>query len=209
MYLLLLGLVNLSRRPLLVTGTRDAAALAMAVAGLVVVGPMELLFPVAAAMLYGPFVWLLLLLLYAMCVVLCLLALRPRLVLYNITTDKLRPLLAEVVERLDENARWAGDALSLPGLGAQLYVEGFGAMRTVTLASAGRRQNPGGWRRLENALRSALAREEVSRNPGGLLLLSAALGLIAAMVWSISQNPQAIADSLDEFIQMLRATTGM
>jgi hypothetical protein len=41
-YLLVLGVLNLSSRPLLTTGGRDAAALAMAIAGLMVVGPMEL-----------------------------------------------------------------------------------------------------------------------------------------------------------------------
>ena len=44
-YLLLLGAINLSRRPFLVTGARDLAALGVAVAGLVVVGPIELLLP--------------------------------------------------------------------------------------------------------------------------------------------------------------------
>jgi uncharacterized membrane protein len=208
-YFLLLGLVNLSRRPRLATGARDAAALAMAVAGLVIVGPMELLFPDAAAIRYGPFVWLLLIGLYVMLVVLCLLSLRPRLVLYNITTDKLRPILADVVERLDENARWAGDALSLPGLGAQLYIEGFQAMRSASLTAAGRRQNLGGWRRLEKALRSAIAREDVPRNPAGLLLLAVGLGLVGLMAWQISQHPQDIIQSLKDFAQSLRAMPGM
>jgi hypothetical protein len=45
-YLLLLGIVNLGRRPLLVSGVRDTAALALAISGLVIVGPIELFFPV-------------------------------------------------------------------------------------------------------------------------------------------------------------------
>jgi hypothetical protein len=44
-YLLLLGVVNWSRRPLLVSGGRDAAALALAVSGMAIVGPIELFFP--------------------------------------------------------------------------------------------------------------------------------------------------------------------
>ena len=70
MYLLLLGAVNLSRRSLLVSGVRDAAALALAVSGLVVIGPMELFFPFESAVKLGSYVWLLLLALYVMCVVL-------------------------------------------------------------------------------------------------------------------------------------------
>ena len=82
-------------------GVRDAAALALAVSGLVIIGPMELFFPFEAAARFGPHVWLLLLALYAMGVVLVLLLLRPRLVIYNISVDTLRPILAELVDRLD------------------------------------------------------------------------------------------------------------
>ncbi len=83
MYLLLLGAVNLSRRSLLVSGVRDAAALALAVSGLVVIGPMELFFPFESAIKLGAYVvgCLLALALYVMCVVLWLLLLRPRLVI--------------------------------------------------------------------------------------------------------------------------------
>ena len=129
MYLLLLGAVDLSRRPLLVSGLRDAATLALAVSGLVIIGPIELFFPFEAAVQFGPRVWLLLLALYALCVVLVLLLLRPRLVVYNISIDGLRAILAELVDRLDPDARWAGDSLALPGLGVQLYVDNFVAMR--------------------------------------------------------------------------------
>ena len=99
-YFLLLGAINLSRRPLLVSGVRDAASLALAVSGLIIIGPMALFFPYSAEARFGPHVWLMLLALYALIVVLWLLLLRPRLVIYNILADKLRPILAEVVNRL-------------------------------------------------------------------------------------------------------------
>ncbi len=209
MYMLLLGAVNLSRRPLLATGVRDAATLAVALSGLVVIGPMELLFPFEAAMVYGPFVWLMLLALYAMFVVLWLLLLRPRLVIYNITADKLRPILAEVVERLDAEARWAGDSLTLPTAGVQLYVDGFAALRCVSLVSAGGHQSHAGWRRLETELQSALDREESGRNPHGVTLVVAGLLLIAAVIWAIAQNPQAVAQSLLDIARELLKMVGM
>lgn len=209
MYMLLLGTINLSRRPLLVSGLRDAAALAVAISGLVVIGPMELLFPVEAAVVYGSYIWLLLLALYVMCVLLWLLMLRPRLVIYNITADKLRPILAEVVDRLDAEARWAGDSLTLPTLGTQLYVDGSMALRCVSLVSAGGLQNHAGWRRLETALESALAREEVARNPRGISLIGVGLLLILAVVWAIAQNPQAVAQSLLDIARGLLRMAGM
>jgi hypothetical protein len=209
MYLLLLGSLNLSRRPLLVSGVRDAAALALAVSGLVIVGPIELFFPSHAAMRFGPHVWLLLLVLYVMCVVLVLLSLRPRLVIYNISVDKLRPVLAELVEQLDTEARWAGDSLALPGLGVQLYIDNFASLRSASLISAGGSQSHQGWRRLEIALGDALAREEMSRNPRGLLLLGAGLLIIAGLLWAIAQNPQAVAQSLLDVAQSLLKMVGL
>ena len=159
-YLLWLGAINLRGRPLLLSGVCDTAILALAVAGLMVVGPMELFFPYDAAVQYGPRVWLLLATLYVTCSLLLLLLLKPRLVIYNISVNRIRPVLAEVVERLDSQARWAGDSLALPALGVQLYVDNFAAFRSVSLISAGGNQNRQGWRRLELALGTALAGEE-------------------------------------------------
>jgi hypothetical protein len=208
-YLLLLGTVNLSRRPLLVSGVRDTAVLALAISGLVIVGPMELFFPYQAALHFGPHVWILLLALYAMCVVLVLLMIRPRLIIYNMSLDKLRPILAELVDRLDAGARWAGDSLVLPGLGVQLYIDSFAALRSASLVSAGGNQSHQGWRKLELVLGDVLAREEVGRNPAGMGLLSVGLSIIAAMVWAIAQDPQAAAESLLNIVRSLLEIVGL
>lgn len=209
MYLVLLGAINLSRRPLLVSGVRDAATLALAISGLVIIGPMELFFPYTAAVRFGPHVWLLLLGLYVMCVVLVLLLLRPRLIIYNISVDKLRPTLAELVDRIDPAARWAGDSLVLPGLGVQLYVDHFATMRCASLISSGRNQSHPGWRRLETVLGDAMAREEVARNPRGLTLLGVGLLIIGIIVLAMAQNPQAIAQSLLDIARSFLALFGV
>jgi hypothetical protein len=197
MYLLLLGAINLSRRSLLVSGVRDGAALALAASGLIIVGPMELFYPFDSAIaLGGSFAWVLLVALYVMCVLLWLLLLRPRLVIYNSSAEKMRPILADVVSQFDADARWAGDSLVIPGLGVQLHIDGFAFLRCVSLVSAGGHQSHAGWRRLEGALRAALAREEAGRNPRGLLLVFAGLLCMAVIVLAIERNPEAVARSL-------------
>jgi hypothetical protein len=193
----------------LVSGGRDAAALALAVSGLAIIGPIELFFPFTAAARFGPHVWLLLLALYALCVVLVLLLLRPRLVIYNIAVDKLRPILAELVEKLDAEARWAGDSLVLPGLGVNLYIDNFPALRSASLISAGGDQSHQGWRRLETALGDALAREDIARNPRGLSLLGAGLLMVAVIVLTIAHDPQALAQSLLDIAQSLQELLGL
>jgi hypothetical protein len=209
MYLLLLGAVNLSRRSLLVSGVRDAAALALAVSGLVIIGPMELFFPFESAVKLGSYVWVLLLALYVMCVVLWLLLLRPRLVIYNISADKLRPILAELVGRIDGDVRWAGDSLAIPGLGVQLYIDNYASLGNVSLISAGGNQNHAGWRRLETSLRAALAREEATRSPRGLSLILAGLLCIAGIVLAIAHDPEAVARSLLDVAQALLKMVGL
>ena len=93
-YLVLVGSLSLSRRSLLVTGTRDAAALGLAVSGLCIVGPLELFFPDVTAGRFGPMAAVALLgfyvSLYVLLLVLALLMLRPRLIVYNISAEQLR-----------------------------------------------------------------------------------------------------------------------
>ena len=65
-YLLLIGLLNLGRRPFVTTGGRDLAALGVGISGLMIAGPMELFMPEAPARHFGGFVWLLLIALYGL-----------------------------------------------------------------------------------------------------------------------------------------------
>jgi len=196
-YLLLLGVINMYRRPFLVSGGRDTAALGLAVSGLAIVGPVELLFPVAASVNFGTVtVWVCLIALYALCLVLALLMLRPRLVVYNIAPNEFRPILAELAMELDSESRWAGDALLMPRLGVHLYLESAAQMRNVSLKSAGPNQNHQGWWRLESALRTALSEVKVARNPCGLFIITAGAVLSAALVAVVVHDPQGVTQTL-------------
>lgn len=200
-YLLLLGLVNLSSRPLLTSGGRDLAALALGISGLVVVGPMELFFPELAVERLGSYVWLLLLGLYALLVVLLALLPRPRLVIYNITVEQVRPTLANVVADLDPDARWAGECLALPRLGVQLYVEPFLAMRNVQLISSGPRQSFAGWRRLERGLVKGLKGMPSTPNPYGFSLVFFGLLMVALITFSVVSDAEGVAQTFREMLR--------
>ena len=153
--------------------------------------------------------WVLLAALYAMGVALWLLVLRPRLVIYNVSVDFLRPILAEVVSRLDADARWAGDSLAIPKLGVQLCMDGSGLLRGVSLVSAGGRQEPAGWRRLESALGAAWPARKSAAIRAHLALIGVGLVCVAAMLLAIWHDPQAAARSLLDlgqwFLRLLRS----
>ncbi len=201
-YLLLLGIVNFSRRPLIVSGGRDVAALAVALVGFVLVGPLALLLPMAAASRFGMWTWVLLLALYVLFVTMVVLMGRPRLVIYNITVNRLRPILAELATHLDSQARWAGDTLLLPQLGVHLHVETFPAMRNVSLVAIKAEQPIDGWQRLEHALSAELREIDVARNPRGLAFTMLAIVLGAGIVYSLTNNPAALAQALKDMFQL-------
>jgi hypothetical protein len=195
-YLLLLGIINLRTRPLLLTGTRDTLALALAVSGFVVAGPMELFLPEAIASILGGWVWLPLIALYVLGVTLLVLMLRPRLVIYNISWDQLQPGLRRVVSQLDADARWAGEGLVMPNSGVQLHVDYHAGLRNVQLNSLGASQNVAGWRRLEQALSKALATTRVPANTHAFSFLFFALAIAALIAYSLATGGQEIAQSL-------------
>ncbi len=195
-YLLLLGLVNLRRRPLLTTGGSDLAALGAALSGVMFIGPIELFRPDAFTTEFGNYVWIFLLLLYWMCLLLVVLMARPRLVVYNVSVDEFHPVLAEVANRLDPEARWAGNNLTLPRLGVHLHLDSFDLMRNVSLASSGSRQSLDGWRRLARELSTELRSVSVRPNPRAIGLILVAVLLLATTIFQMLSHPVELAQGM-------------
>lgn len=199
-YLLLVGAINLSRRPFVTTGARDTAALGVAVSGLMIIGPIELFMPRAAVVNFGAFIWVLLLAFYLLCLTLVVLLMRPRLVVYNVSLEEFRPVLAEAVTALDHDVRWAGNSLLLPNLGIEMHIETFPVMRNISLVAAHDQQNFRGWRRLEHALAQALARVEVARNPRGAAMILIGLMMTLMVYWELVRDPQGAVQALNDFL---------
>lgn len=195
-YLLLLGIINLRRRPTLTTGAADAAALGAAVSGAAFVGPIELFRPEAATAEMGPWVWVLLIALYGLVVSLAVLLARPRLVVYNLGQEELRPALAQAVAQVDPQARWAGNNLTLPTLGVSLHVESFELMRHISLKSSGDQQDMDGWRRFARALDRSLGGVAVEPNPRVVSFVALAVAGLTVAVVALQRDPSAVAESL-------------
>jgi hypothetical protein len=119
---------------------------------------------------------------------------RPRLVIYNISMEELRPVLADAAGRVDPEARWAGNHLTLPKLGVQLHLDSFDIMRNVSLVSSGGRQNIEGWRRLARELSRSLTPIRVKRNARAIGLLIVSVVLLTVSVTQLLNNP---ADTLE------------
>jgi hypothetical protein len=197
-YVLLLALVNAGRRPFLTSGGCDLTALGIALSGLMLVGPMELLRPQGATREFGNYIWLVLLMFYWLWLLLFVLLSRPRLVIYNMSAEELHAVLAEAASRIDSSARWAGNQLTLPTLGVQLHLDSLDIMRNVSLVSSGGRQNIDGWRRLARELRQSVANVHVKPNPRAIGLGSVSLVLLTLSVVSMLNNPDAVLQAMNE-----------
>jgi len=179
-YLMLLGAAHSVRRPVAVSGTWDGALLGAAVAGLVLVGPLALLRPATGSSPWNPVLLLLLLVLFA---ALALLVARPRLVIYNVTTDQMRPLVAEVVAALDPAARWAGSTAALPTRGLEVRIDGHGPTRSVSVVAAGDRLGADGWGEFCRRLRRSLGGLRVRTSPWAPVFWLLGAGVLAAAGW--------------------------
>jgi len=200
-YFLGLGLVNLSSRPLVLTGAHDLALLGVGLSGLMVVGPLELFVPTAAAVHFGQYVWLFLLALYGLGVTFLVLLAQPRLVIYNVTDAQLRPLLAEVVAILEPDALWAGSSLALPRLAVELSIESFPALRHVSLVASGWRQDLAGWSCLRRALAAAMKQTRVKPNVWAAGLIGFAVLLSAGCLYYALARPEALAEGWHDLLR--------
>jgi hypothetical protein len=202
MYLLVLGGINLGSRPFLTTGTRDSLALGLGLAGMVVAGPMELFLPERAAQTFGVYSWILMILLYLLTVVLIVLMSRPRLVIYNVTRDELRPLLEQAVKGVDPDASWADDTFVLPHVAVQLHVESFSALRNVSLVAVGHRQSWQGWRQLEQTLAGMLRETRCGPNPYGMTLVLMGVAMAGLSTYWLAQGRQTVVQALRDMLRL-------
>lgn len=200
-YLMMLGRFRLSRSPLVTTGWRDAAALGIAIMGLVAIGPMQLFFPTYAAARFAGWVWGLLLGLYLLSVLLVVLGCRPRLIIYGIDEDGFFRALHAAAQRVDATANWQGQILMMPEVGMQLVAEPTGSRGVQTVVSLSGLTSVAPWMQLERELvRECHHLRAAHRGWAGLALLVAGGCLLFIAVSMIMSNPAHALVELKEFV---------
>ena len=202
-YLLMMGLLNLRRRPFVTTGARDAATLGIGVIGFVIAGPMELFFPEGAASQFGAWVWLSLIVFYGLCVSLVVLLMKPRLVVYNVSLEEMRPILSKIAMELDPKSRWIGDALVIPRLKIHMHVEAVEWLRNVQMLAGGNQQSMEGWLRLERELKQHMSKVAVGPNIMGIPFIIASVALAIAVTSYLIMEGDAVRVAWDNFFPTL------
>ncbi len=200
-YLLMIGFFNVRSRPTVVSGARDNLLLGIAVMGLIVIGPFELLLPESTAFRFGGYAWVMLVAFYLLSVALAAMVSRPRIVVYNSDPETIRPALAQTVRILDEQARWAGDSVVLPTIGMQLYMDRYAIMRNVQLKPIGIDQPFSAWVELEKELRSELKSVKCERHASGAVLMMMAATILSVAATTYWREHAELARLFQEMIQ--------
>jgi len=174
LYLICLAAIHLRARPTIWNGAADNTYLAGALVGLVLVGPMDSLMPYSSP-LPGYYLWLLMLLLYALGVTMWNLVARPRLVIFHATAEQVRAALEQLALRTEPEAAIAGNSFLLPQTGVHFHVDSYAALGTVSLVALGDQQSYSGWRRLRSELAQSLNATEAPRTMQGYIFAAMAL----------------------------------
>jgi hypothetical protein len=179
-YFAILAVWHGRRRPVAISGHLDAVALACGLAGLVIAGPLAVVQPAA-----GVSAWTSVALLvgFVLLVGFALLAARPRLVIYNVGIDQLRPVVAEIAAAVDPAVRWAGETAALPGRGLQVQLDDRGLGRTVSVVAIGGRAAAEAWPEFSRRMRRAVRTLQVRRRPWAGMFAAAAVLLGIAAAW--------------------------
>lgn len=201
-YLLGLGWVRWTGRPLVTTGARDLVALSLGVSGLIAVGPGELFFPSAAGASYGAAVWPMLAFLYYLLVSLVVMNSRPRLVVYGFNEQAISPLLFTACSRLDPAVRadMAAGTISLPSHQVHLRIVAHRGGHSCDIEAFETNVTPAFWRALLQATRSSVATQTASGRGLGLLLMAVGVAMLSAIGWQLISQPEQLATGLSDWL---------
>lgn len=202
-YFLLLGGMRLFH-PLVTTGVRDGMALAIGVSGFVIMGPMHLFFPTEAAAALGWTVWLVLLVLYALCVVLVLLSLRPKIIIYGLRLPEVLDPLLEACKTIDPSATLdvSSQQILLNERGVRLRVDLLGMSDTVQIEAFEQNLHPKFWYHLLLQLRSRIKKGNSGFSGGALGMLGAGLALISFVIFQALTQPSELLAGFRQWLEM-------
>jgi hypothetical protein len=105
-------------------------------------------------------------------------------VIYNISAEQLRPLVAEVVAGLDADARWAGASVALPTRRLQLHLDGAGGMRCSSVVAVGERAAHESWTEFCRRLRRSVGRLRVRPSPWAGVFAAAAAAVLVVVIYT-------------------------
>lgn len=191
LYFFCLYRLNSCNVPRILTGAKDDLLIAFALSGLLAIGPGQLCIPIRSLIDKGLAAWFMIFFLYLLNIFLCSsLLMRPRIILYNITREKLDELFAKLSSQNESSQNESsqngmvvnrfGNSVDLPDMGIHLFIEESIFFRNISLMAAGHQSYKNGWKKLEELLAKEVGNVTMERNgiAAGFLLGSLLLGAV-------------------------------
>jgi len=201
-YCLMIGMLHRSKHPFLVSGGRDMALLGLAMLGLVLVGPGQLFFPIAAFNLLGPAVWVLMTFLYFFIVLFVILNSRPRLLVYGMTPEALSHGVKASLDDIRAESNWMGLTFTAPDLGIDGTIEPAGNGQLSQIVATRSSQDVIGWMKLERLLSKKIKSIDVAPRRTGTIWIAIGVGLMVALGLQIYGNPTGVADGMRDLFRL-------
>ena len=190
-YLTVLGLLHTVGRPLVTTGVRDYLALAIALSGLVITGPIDYILHYRMLpdfLVHSHWIGLGL---YLLLVAALLPRSHEKLIIYNSSEPSVVGAIRTFLGQSGLTFQELPGGWVLPERGVSLELDSFPAFRNVTLRFHGMRDREF-FRKLHDELVELLAATRTGWSAVGLCLAAAGGMLLAFPVWILARDPENI-----------------
>jgi hypothetical protein len=199
-YLCVLGLFHTIGRPLITTGVRDYLALAVALSGLAITGPIDYILHYRMLpdfLVHSHWIGLGL---YLLLVAALLPRSHEKLIIYNSSEASVAAAIRTIVGQLGLPAQELPGGWILPERGVSLELDSFPALRNVTLRFHGMRDREL-FRKIHDELVEMLAATRTGWSAAGLCMAAAGGIVLAFPVWILAQDPQNIVAAFREVLE--------
>jgi hypothetical protein len=199
-YLCVLGLFHTLRRPLITTGGRDYLALAIALSGLIITGPID--YVLHSKMLPDFLVHshLIGLGIYALLVASLVPRSCEKLILYNCQPEAAVQTVRGILHRTGQRVQEVSGGWILAERGVSLEIDSFPALRNVTLHFHGMRDREL-FMQIHQQLVEALAAKRIAWSLGGLIMAAAGGLVLAFPVWVVARDPELFVAAIRQVIE--------
>jgi hypothetical protein len=199
-YLCVLGLFHAVGRPLITTGVRDYLALAIALAGLVITGPINYILHYRMLpdfLVHSHWIGLGL---YLLLVAALLPRSHEKLIIYNSSESAVAAAIRTMLGRLNATVQELPGGWIVPERGVSVELDSFPALSNVTLRFHGMRDREL-FCTIHDGLVDALAATRTGWSAIGLCMAAAGGIVLAFPVWILSQDPQNIVAMFREVLE--------
>ncbi|MEZ6091395.1 MAG: hypothetical protein R3C05_25925 [Pirellulaceae bacterium] len=201
-YLIVIGLMQSGRKPVVTTGAQDTAALGIGVSGFLMIGPLVLFFPTMAYGVLGWIVWAMLTAFYLLTLLLIILTMRPRMVIYGLDAGQVRAPMLRAAQSIDPDAKMEGEQIWFPSVGCSIRLDMINAGDVPQIVPQIQQISPRFWRRLLEAMRREVSTFENRNRSRGLGIVFVGTLMMILIASNMVSHPQEVVAGFRHWLRL-------